>query len=229
MGMSVLLLGLAATAATAAAAAAAAAVAPTPPPSAADGVAATRGLLERLLGAECAGRFEPSLLHPSACSGETKLCFGYGAGSTAGTVALRGTSGVELAMAANHYLKYVANVSVSWENTGGVQAFMAPGPLPAPAAPVHVERSTTYHYYANVCTFSYSFVWYTLEDWVREIDCECALTGWTTYTERRPSHAARWRRGRTARARTGRRWQYLPLTHPPPLWLAHAQGWRSTV
>ena len=31
-------------------------------------------------------------------------------------------------MAANHYLKYVANVSVSWANTGGTQAFVAPGP-----------------------------------------------------------------------------------------------------
>ncbi len=168
-----------------------------------DGIAATKGLLSRLLGEQPAGQFELRLLQPSVCAGETKLCFGYAAvrlrairtnkcialdvcnysaensllrqGSGAGRVALSGTTGVELAMAANHYLKYVANVSVSWENTGGTQAFVAPGPLPQPAAPVHIERSTTYHYYANVCTFSYSFVWYTLDDWVREIDCACAF------------------------------------------------------
>ena len=140
----------------------------------ADGIDATKGLLRRVLGEQRAAQFELSLLRPSACSGETMLCFGYSAGSGTGRVALSGTTGVELAMAANHYLKYTANVSVSWENTGGIQAYIAPGPLPLPAAPVHIERSTTYHYYANVCTFSYSFVWYTLDDWVREIDCAYA-------------------------------------------------------
>ena len=138
--------------------------------SAADGVAATRGLLQRLVGADHAAQFTLSLLSPAGCTGETGLCFGYAAGAAAGTVALSGTTGVELAMAANHYLKYVANVSVSWEQTGGSQTFLAPGALPSPAEKVHVERSTTYHYYANVCTFSYSFVWYDLADWVREID-----------------------------------------------------------
>ena len=51
-----------------------------------------------------------------------------------------------------------------------VQVRIGSGGLVAPSKPVHVERSTLWHYYANVCTFSYSFVWYTLEDWVREID-----------------------------------------------------------
>lgn len=143
-------------------------------PADSDGIDATKGLLRRLLGEQRAVQFELSLLHPSSCSGETRLCFGYSAGSGTGRVELSGTSGVELAMAANHYLKYTANISVSWENTGGIQAYIAPGPLPLPAAPVHVDRSTTYHYYANVCTFSYSFVWYTLDDWVREIDCTYA-------------------------------------------------------
>ena len=135
--------------------------------------AAVSALLTRLLPTHAAD-FEPSLLQPSACHGETRLCFGYSTGSAPGKVSLKGTSGVELAMAANHYLKYVANVSVSWENTGGNQALLAPGrPLPPPPkAGVHIERSTEYHYYANVCTFSYSFVWYSLEDWQREIDCQ---------------------------------------------------------
>ena len=118
----------------------------------------------------------PLLCRPaSACSGETGLCFGYSSSSSSNTngaakVELAGTTGVELAMALNHYLKYVANVSVSWEQTGGNQLYLPPGTLPQPPAPVHIERSTIYNYYANVCTFSYSFVWYTADDWVREID-----------------------------------------------------------
>jgi hypothetical protein len=42
-----------------------------------DGIAATKGLLSRLLGEQPAGQFELRLLPPSACAGETKLCFGY--------------------------------------------------------------------------------------------------------------------------------------------------------
>eukprot|EP01045_Picozoa_sp_COSAG04_P033535 COSAG04_NODE_6978_length_1216_cov_2.557744_2_plen_199_part_01 len=56
--------------------------------------AAVSALLTRLLPTHAAD-FEPSLLQPSACHGETRLCFGYSAGSAAGKVALKGTSGVE--------------------------------------------------------------------------------------------------------------------------------------
>ena len=86
-----------------------------------------------------------------------------------GEINFRGTTGVELAMALNHYLKYSTNSSVSWPQTGGNNINL-PTPLPQPMHKVHVERSTEKHYYANVCTFSYSFAWYTLADWVREID-----------------------------------------------------------
>ena len=139
----------------------------TSPPLPADGVDAARGLLTRLLPGH-ADSFELTALDPSSCKGKTAKCFGYSA-SPGGKVSIRGTSGVELSMAINHYLKYVANVSVSWEQTGGNQLSLPPD-LPPPPATVHVERSTDIHYYANVCTFSYSFVWYSLADWVREID-----------------------------------------------------------
>ena len=70
------------------------------------GVAAVQGLLQRLVPSH-ASLFQLRLMEPSECHGKTKLCFGYAASAThAGKVALAGTSGVELAMAANHYLKY---------------------------------------------------------------------------------------------------------------------------
>ena len=132
------------------------------------GVAAARGLLTRLL-PDHADSFRLEARAPSACKGKTAKCFGYASALPGPKVAVYGTSGVELAMGINHYLKYVGNVSVSWEQTGGNQLSLPPR-LPAPPSAVHVERSTELHYYANVCTFSYSFVWYSLADWVREID-----------------------------------------------------------
>lgn len=100
------------------------------------GVAAVRGLLSRLI-PDHAALFSPRLLTASACSGDTGLCFGYGAGKTAGTVELRGTSGVELAMALNHYLKYVANASISWAQTGGNQLYLPPVRALMPIIPLH--------------------------------------------------------------------------------------------
>jgi hypothetical protein len=71
-------------------------------------------------------------------------------------IVVGGTTGVEVAMAVNHYLKYVANCSVSWPQTGGNQIKLpADGTLPRPSkGKVHLDRSTPYSYYANVVTFS---------------------------------------------------------------------------
>jgi alpha-N-acetylglucosaminidase len=132
---------------------------------------AVKGLLTRLdptLAKSTLDQFEFTIIDGSTrCSGKTKLCFAYS--STPNGVSFEGTTGVELAMALNMYLKMETNSSVSWPQTGGSHINI-PTDIPRPKKKVHTERSTTKHYYANVCTFSYSFVWYTLEDWVREID-----------------------------------------------------------
>ena len=82
---------------------------------------------------------------------------------------IEGTTGAELAMAFNHYLKHIANCSVSWRGTGGNLRLPPALPQP-PTAGVRIDRSSKWSYYANVCTFSYSFVWYDLDAWIREID-----------------------------------------------------------
>ena len=140
---------------------------------------AVRGLITRIVapgrsgsGLTLASRFELKLLAAAECSvlSKTGLCFGYRRGSSDGAVLLEGTTGVELAMAFNHYLKHIANCSVSWRQTGGNQVNLpAVLPLP-PAAALRLDRTSKWSYYANVCTFSYSFVWYDLDAWVREID-----------------------------------------------------------
>ena len=70
-----------------------------------------------------------------------------------------GNDGVSLASGVHHYLKYVANCSVSWWGDQ-LSALPEAGPIPAPPSPI--RRTTTYQhrYYMNVCTLGYStFAW----------------------------------------------------------------------
>ena len=138
-----------------------------------DQTAAVHGLIGRIA-PHIKDGFELRVWAASECSGATGKCFGYGMNGT--KVELRGTSGVELSMAFNHYIKYVMKSSVSWWRTGGNQLVNLRSIVATDT--VHIERYQQEHYYANVCTFSYSFVWYQLDDWVTEIDW-MALNGVT--------------------------------------------------
>lgn len=75
------------------------------------------------------------------------------------------SSGVSACKAFYHYLKYYCNCHVSWE---GTQLDTLPAELP------DVDYSDTgsshFIYYQNVCTWSYSFVWWTWTEWQRHID-----------------------------------------------------------
>ena len=141
----------------------------------AEETAAVEGLVSRVAPG-VKNDFILHLIESSNCTATTGKCFGYSA--EGGKVALKGTSGVELAMAFNHYLKYETRSIVSWWRTGGSQTVNLNATAPLPANTVHIERHHAEHYYANVCTFSYSFVWYQLKDWVAEIDW-MALNGVT--------------------------------------------------
>jgi alpha-N-acetylglucosaminidase len=87
-------------------------------------------------------------------------------------VVVRGTSGVELAAGAGHYLRHVANVSFSWPDTGGTSFSGLDEKLPSlPSAMARqYKRQTKYSYAWNVCTHSYSFVWWDWLRWQQEID-----------------------------------------------------------
>eukprot|EP01060_Flectonema_neradi_P005327 TRINITY_DN1352_c0_g1_i1.p1 TRINITY_DN1352_c0_g1~~TRINITY_DN1352_c0_g1_i1.p1 ORF type:complete len:783 (+),score=171.53 TRINITY_DN1352_c0_g1_i1:51-2351(+) len=130
---------------------------------------AVKGLIGRTIPERFVDSFELSLLPSSACGDGYSKCFKYDGKD--GKVQLSGTTGVELSMAFYHYLKYTGNSVVSWPRTGGNQiSFTNASSIPMPAAAVSQDREHEYSYYANVCTFSYSFVWYQESDWVREID-----------------------------------------------------------
>ncbi len=78
----------------------------------------------------------------------------------AGCISISGSDAVAISSGIHHYLKYVANCSVSWY---GDQLLNIPlyGPLPQPSAVIYKETTYTFRYYMNVCTFGYStFAWY---------------------------------------------------------------------
>ena len=88
--------------------------------------AAVDGLLARVLGipaAEVASPFELSIVEgcsspPPEGQGRSMLCFELGPGSAADKVSVKGTSGVELARGAAHYLRTRCNMSFAWQRTG---------------------------------------------------------------------------------------------------------------
>ncbi|XP_064605833.1 alpha-N-acetylglucosaminidase-like [Liolophura sinensis] len=85
-----------------------------------------------------------------------------------GDVLVTGTSGVAAAWGLQHYLKYYCGCHVSW---GGDQLGTIPSPLPQlPAGGITVTSNDRFRYYQNVCTVSYSFVWWNWTRWEREID-----------------------------------------------------------
>ena len=80
---------------------------------------------------------------PPPAAARSKLCFELGPGSAAGKVSLSGTSGVELARGAAHYLRRRCNMSFAWPRTGGNQV-AAPADWPAVRAAETRYRTVEY-------------------------------------------------------------------------------------
>jgi alpha-N-acetylglucosaminidase len=70
----------------------------------------------------------------------------------------------------NWYLKYWCNASVSWGVNGTGNQLRLPVVLPAVAQPFRMASPHLYRYYMNVCTLSFSTVWWTWERWEQELD-----------------------------------------------------------
>ncbi|XP_018426351.1 PREDICTED: alpha-N-acetylglucosaminidase [Nanorana parkeri] len=83
-----------------------------------------------------------------------------------GKVAIVGSTGVAAATGCYSYLKKYCGCHISWS---GVQ-LRVPSPLPVVASPVTVKTPNRFRYYQNVCTSSYSFVWWDWARWEKEID-----------------------------------------------------------
>ncbi|CAM1154262.1 NAGLU (predicted) [Pycnogonum litorale] len=79
-------------------------------------------------------------------------------------VTIIGNTGVSASWGLHHYLKYYCWCHVSWS---GVQLNV---PVKWPKANITVASNDRFRYYQNVCTASYSTVWWNWTRWEKEID-----------------------------------------------------------
>ncbi|XP_053671612.1 alpha-N-acetylglucosaminidase [Anopheles nili] len=81
-----------------------------------------------------------------------------------GIVKITASSGVAATKAFYHYLRYWCNSLVAWE---GSQLNL---PAVLPSVNVTMKAPSSIVYYQNVCTWSYSFSWWSWPQWRRHID-----------------------------------------------------------
>ncbi|XP_022365311.1 LOW QUALITY PROTEIN: alpha-N-acetylglucosaminidase [Enhydra lutris kenyoni] len=127
--------------------------------------AAVRELLARLLGPGPAAAFSVSVQRALASESglDTYRLSGGGAGAR---VRVLGSTGVAAAAGLHRYLRDFCGCHVAWS---GSQLRL---PEPLPAVPEELTEATPnrYRYYQNVCTHSYSFVWWDWARWEWELD-----------------------------------------------------------
>ncbi|SPQ93671.1 Alpha-N-acetylglucosaminidase [Plasmodiophora brassicae] len=131
-----------------------------------DDLAAVRQFAERVLGKELAGQVQFDLAPDDAIVDDLHR-FEYE--SVDDELVIRGTSIAALTSALGWYLKYDANVHISWsgDQTDPLQGSHG---LPKARGRVQRRRSVPLSYYMNVCTFSYTAVWWDWPRWERELD-----------------------------------------------------------
>ncbi|XP_055535382.1 alpha-N-acetylglucosaminidase [Wyeomyia smithii] len=83
---------------------------------------------------------------------------------TEGKVYITASSGVAATKGFYYYLKYFCGCHVSWD---GDQLNL---PEILPSINETIEAPSSIIYYQNVCTWSYSFTWWTWSEWRRHID-----------------------------------------------------------
>jgi len=104
----------------------------------------------------------------------TALCFALSQPS-ATSIAIVATSMSELTYGIGYYARFSCGFTVGWAHGGG--SFTGDGVSAWPCAggatalkPTTVARSVLHTFEDNVCTHSYSYVWYDETDWIRHID-----------------------------------------------------------
>ncbi|KAI6048371.1 alpha-N-acetylglucosaminidase [Marmota monax] len=123
-----------------------------------------RALVVRLLGPGPAADFSVSV--ERALATESGLDTYRLSGGGGARVQVRGSTGVAAAAGLHRYLRDFCGCQVVWS---GSQLHL---PQPLPVVPEELAETTPhrYRYYQNVCTQSYSFVWWDWARWEKEID-----------------------------------------------------------
>eukprot|EP00440_Ansanella_granifera_P043240 gb/GFBE01046875.1/.p1 GENE.gb/GFBE01046875.1/~~gb/GFBE01046875.1/.p1 ORF type:complete len:807 (+),score=163.64 gb/GFBE01046875.1/:1-2421(+) len=136
-----------------------------------DSISAVGDLLDRVLPGS---RDHFSLTLTSTCKDAVDApC--YQLSDDGDRVAVAGTSSSELTSALGFYLRSYCNMTIGWPRGGGTNVFI-PARWPKIGDVVVRRRSVPWSYMMNVCTHSYSLVWYSWKDWENFIDW-MALSG----------------------------------------------------
>uniref|UniRef100_A0A0A9Y585 Alpha-N-acetylglucosaminidase n=1 Tax=Lygus hesperus TaxID=30085 RepID=A0A0A9Y585_LYGHE len=120
-------------------------------------------LIVRLLGEQEASRFQIKITGDLK---ENRDWFSVSRKSESEPVTIEGSSGTAVSYGFNHYLKHALNCQVSWD---GDQLELPPFEN-MPVVEYGFSVPDSFRYYMNVCTFSYSYVWWDWARWEREID-----------------------------------------------------------
>lgn len=120
---------------------------------------AAENVLTRVLGSKIANLFELKINEHRQEDGFTIL-----KSVNDEKVSITGPNGVSLVWGANFYLKNFCNCQISWDG----DRINIPDNLPL--VNLTLASVDKLRYYQNVCTSSYSFVWWDWKRWEREID-----------------------------------------------------------
>ena len=129
---------------------------------------AVYALLERTLKGSSPS-FELTIDPALPCTGATGLCFVMTDSSRPnGGISIAATSASELTAALGIYFREYCNFTIGWPRGGGNHVFHPPAGWPKVGS-VSRSRIVPWSYIMNVCTHSYSLVWYTMQDWTRYV------------------------------------------------------------
>ena len=135
-------------------------------------VSAAYDLLDRILPPGGSKHFQ---LEISAACGD-KACFELEDNAESGQLVVKGSSLSEITAGIGFYLRHMCNMTIGWPRGGGSHVFV-PDQWPTIGnSGLRKERAVPWSYLMNVCTHSYTLVWYDCKDWERFIDW-LALSG----------------------------------------------------
>ena len=109
----------------------------------------------------------------------TKNCFSV-SDSPDGKVAVVASDASLLAAGVGYYLREHCNMTIGWVRGGGDGNVRVPASWPAVGKQETRCRHVDHLYFMNVCTHSYSLVWYGWAEWERLLDW-MALSGFNNY------------------------------------------------
>ena len=156
------------------------------PPLSSDTPLPCAWLGSRNFGADAAAAFELSIAD-GPCGEEKAPAPCFALSQKAGKVAIAATSMSELTYGIGYYTRYTCGLTVGRDKWGGSHTNASSWPCTSTLKSVAVPRAVKYTYQDNVCTHSYSYVWYGEEEWTQHID-QMALSGINVRARRHPHH-----------------------------------------